>query len=114
MAEHENLKVLKKLAPSQPGAIKLARRYGTALVCVRHRTDAQGRFRYTTIELLVEKTPITPRSDKTVRIKVGLHENQVRTVVRAAGARWEPQTKLWLISRRVAGALNLLDRIVDI
>ena len=106
------LKVLKKLAPDQPGARKLARRYGNALVCVRHRADAKGQCRYTTVELLVETTAIQPRTDKLVKIKIDFNEGHLRTVVRAAGAKWDPKGKVWLLPRRVAGALNLLNRVV--
>ncbi len=38
----EGTRVVKKMSPSQPGALKLARRYGDALICVRYRHDAQG------------------------------------------------------------------------
>ena len=49
------LRVTKKLATTNRGAIKLAQQFGNALVCVRHRTDSEARFRYTTVELLVGK-----------------------------------------------------------
>lgn len=108
-----NLKVLKKLSPHQPGARKLAQRYGELLVCVRHRTDAKKQFRYTTVELFVDKSPVRPRSDKIVRLKLLYDEAPLRAVIQAAGGSWSPQSKLWLLPRRVAGALNLLDRVVD-
>lgn len=37
--------VIKRMAPHQPGAVKLARRYGDALVCVRYRQDPDGQHR---------------------------------------------------------------------
>ena len=43
----ESTRVVKKMSPAQPGAVKLARRFGDALVCVRYRHDAQGQQRYT-------------------------------------------------------------------
>jgi hypothetical protein len=48
------LRVVKKLSPAQPGAIKLGRRYGDALLCVRYRHDNNNQYRYTTVELIVE------------------------------------------------------------
>ena len=107
------LKVLKKLAPDQAGAKKLAQKYGDALVCVRHRTDPGGRIRYTTVELLVERAPIKPRIDRIVGVKIEYNERALQAAVRAAGARWDPQSKLWRMPRRVAGVLRLHDRIVD-
>ncbi|MCK6432721.1 MAG: hypothetical protein L6Q68_06770 [Aquabacterium sp.] len=58
----------KKLSPSSRGALKLAREFGDALVCVRYRTDAKGLYRYTTVELLVDKTEIQPRTDTRRRL----------------------------------------------
>ena len=108
-----NLKVLKKLSPHQPGARKLAQKYGKSLVCVRHRTDAKGQFRYTTVELLVDKTTVQPRSERIVLLKINFNEGRLRTVVRAAGGTWDPNSELWLLPRRVAGVLNLLNRVVQ-
>ena len=111
--EASTLKVLKKLAPSQPGAKKLAAKYGDALVCVRHRTDPIGRFRFTTVELLVERTPIKPRTDRVVGVKIDYGERALQAVARAAGATWDPKARLWRMPRRVAGLLKLHDRIVE-
>ena len=112
-SENANLRVLKKLSPHQPGARKLTQKYGKSLVCVRHRTDAKGHFRYTTVELFVDKTAVQPRSDRLVQLKIDYNEGALRTVVRAAGGTWNAKSKRWLLSRRVAGALNLLDRVVE-
>ena len=49
----EHTRVVKKFSPSQPGAIKLARRYGASLVCVRYRESMDGVTRFITVELLV-------------------------------------------------------------
>ena len=108
------LRVLKKLSPNQPGAVKLTERYGDALVCVRHRTDTSGKFRYTTVELLVETTPVRSPMRRTVQIKIGLLEGQVRSAACLAGATWDTQTELWTISYQAAKVLNLLDRVVEI
>jgi len=100
MTEAAKLKVLKKLAPSQPGAKKLAQKYGDALVCVRHRTDAIGRTRFTTVELLVERVPIKPRTDRIVGVKIDYNERALRALARAAGASWDPKARLWRMPRR--------------
>ncbi|MBL8289689.1 MAG: hypothetical protein JNL85_17030 [Rubrivivax sp.] len=57
-SEAAPLRVVKKLPLGAKGAHKLAQQFGEALVCVRHRVDAQARFRYTTVERRVEKAPI--------------------------------------------------------
>ncbi|MFN4115347.1 MAG: hypothetical protein ACK4F7_02465 [Inhella sp.] len=80
------LRVLRKLAPTTGGACKLARRYGEALVCVRHRVDAQARLRYAKVELLDEVTPIQARSERVVGLRVGARERDVQAMLRAAGA----------------------------
>jgi hypothetical protein len=106
------LRVTKKLAVTNRGAIKLAQQFGDALVCVRHRVDAGARFRYTTVELLVETVEMQPRQSRMVRIKVHPNEYGLRTVVRAAGAVCDSRTGLWHMPKRVATVLRLSSRIV--
>ena len=108
-----HLRVMKKIAPESRGAIKLAKRFGEALVCVRHRIDDKGEFRYTTVELLVEKTAVVPRSDKIVGIRVGPSEKPLQTLVRAAGGTWDSKARVWRLPRRVVGVLKLVDRITE-
>ena len=48
-------RIVKRLAPDQAGAKKLARQYGNALVCVRYRQDPEQGLRYTTVELVVAR-----------------------------------------------------------
>lgn len=50
--------VVKTLWPPQAGTIKLSRRYGPALLCVRYRHDEAGLRRYTTVELIVDEAPV--------------------------------------------------------
>lgn len=107
------LRVTKKLATTNRGAIKLAQQFGDALVCVRHRTDSEARFRYTTVELLVHKAEMQPRQCKMVNIRVNPREYGLKTVVRAAGAVCDSRTGLWRIPKRVATVLRLTGRIVQ-
>ena len=106
------LRVTKKLATTSRGAIKLSQQFGAALVCVRHRVDAHARFRYTTVELLVEKTEMAPRQAKIVSIRVHPEEYGLKTVVRAAGAVCDSKTGLWRLPQRVVTVLRLSARIV--
>ena len=110
--ERSTHRVIKTLAPSDRGALELARRYGDALVCVRHRTDAKGKIRHTTVELLVASTPIRPRSSKMVYVKVEPRERALSAVIQAAGGRWDGMNRLWRLPSRVATILSLRDRVV--
>ncbi|MBL0730743.1 hypothetical protein [Piscinibacter sp. HJYY11] len=105
-------RVTKKYAPSQPGARKLAQRYGAHLVCVRHRQNLEGTIRYTTVELLVEQMPITPR--KTVELlAVRLRgEPELRRQVMALGGQWDGSLGAWWIAKGIVKRLRLMDRVV--
>ncbi len=112
-AERSTYRVVKTLAPTDRGAMTLAAHYGEALVCVRHRTDAKGKLRHTTVELLVDTKPIRPRSVAMVHIRTEPQERTLHAVIRQAGGRWDPKTRLWRLPKRVAGILSLRDRIVQ-
>lgn len=105
-------RVTKKLAASDRGAIKLAQQFGDPLVCVRHRVDPEARFRYTTVELLVEKAEMRPRQSVMVSIRVHPKEYGLRTIVRAAGGLWDRKAGVWRLPKRVATVLRLTGRIV--
>ena len=79
---------------------------------LRHRQDDQGLYRFTTVEILVEKVPIQTRSNPEVAVRVGRLEKSLQTVVRASGGKWDPQARLWRVRRNVAANLGLLERIV--
>ena len=106
------LRITKKLSRTDRGAIKLVQQFGDVLVCVRHRVDAAARFRYTTVELLIDKTEMQPRVERTVSIRVHPDEYGLRTIVRAAGARCDSKTGLWRLPKRVVTVLRLTKRIV--
>ncbi len=74
------LRVTKKLASTSRGAIQLAREFGEALICVRHRTDSAARYRYTTVELLVDKTPVEPCQAQVVNLRINPKEYGLRTL----------------------------------
>jgi hypothetical protein len=114
--EREGVRVLKKLGPEQAGAIKLARRYGDALVCVRYRRNANGNHRYTTVELIVDCVAVEARSgkaDRIVGVRVGFNETQLRQQVRDSGAKWDASARLWRMPLRAAKRLDLLERVVQ-
>ncbi|MDP2823194.1 MAG: hypothetical protein Q8O52_11055 [Sulfuritalea sp.] len=100
--------VLKKLAPGASGTKRLATRFGNALVCVRYRDDpARGR-RLTTVELVVEERPLPGP----LAIRIGYEEAELRGQAKAAGGRWDPKLKLWLLPRAAVRKLKLENRVV--
>jgi hypothetical protein len=110
--------VAKRIAPTQPGAIKLAEQYGDRLVCVRYRHDPTGRYRYTTVELVVSQSRIKPRAErkearlKIVALRLGNAERDLHHLVRAHGAVWDGKAQLFYLRHTVAQALGLLNRAV--
>ena len=107
------LRVVKKLSPHQRGAMTLTKLYGDSLVCVRHRQDAAGAFRYTTVELLIEHHPIAARNAKPVGVRIDFRETRLRQTIRAHGGQWDSQHRVWVIPRKIAAKLDLQDRIVN-
>jgi hypothetical protein len=109
-------RVVKKFAPTQAGALKLARRYGAALVCVRHRHDLEGNTRFTTVELVVEQVPIGKMrqsvGENILNIHVAPTEYELKRRMRAHGGVWDHHTYTWLLSRTVAKQLGLLGRVI--
>jgi hypothetical protein len=113
-AQVTKMRVIKKLDPSNRGAITLAQQFGSSLICVRHRVDAEARFRFTTVELLVDKAEMIPRQPVLVKIRVDPKEFGLRSVVRAAGAQWDSKLGLWTMPKRVVTVLRLSHRIVKL
>ena len=109
----DRLRVSKTLSPAQPGAIKLARKYGSDLLCVRYRLDADGTHRYTTVELIVDRVPVVTRAERIVGVQIRYSETALQTAARSSGAKWDRPAKLWRLPYRVAVALGLRERIVE-
>lgn len=107
------MRVTKKLSPDSRGALKLARQFGGALLCVRHRIDDHGEYRYTTVELLVDKARVQPRAEHVVGVRVDAHEKALQQLVRTAGGAWDHKARVWRLPRRVAAILRLTDRITE-
>ncbi|MEW6707831.1 MAG: hypothetical protein AB1430_23550 [Pseudomonadota bacterium] len=109
-----SLRVAKTYSPDQNGAKRFARRYGDQLVCVRHRLNESGTVRHTTVELLVESTPVASRMRSLVAIRIPPTDRATRTVLLACGAQWQPKQRYWLLQRLVAKNLRLLRHEVPI
>ena len=101
------------LRPGQPGTIKLQRQFGPVLQAVRYRYDATGLYRFTTVELLVEQSPVTRGHslDMLFAVRVGIQETAMRTALRRHGAQWNPKIRRWIVNGRSVQDLDLLHRV---
>ena len=106
------LRVAKTYSPEQNGAKRFARRHGESLVCVRHRLSDDGKTRFTTIELLIETTPVASRAHTLLAIRLASSDKNARILLMACGALWQPNEKYWLVPRLVAKRLGLLHHVV--
>lgn len=107
------LRVTKTLGPDRPGAVRLARQYGEALLCVRYRQDPKGLTRFTTVELIVDRVPISTKSTRIVGVRITFNEEELRLRARNAGAKWDKEARLWRMPLSVAHALGLTGRVVE-
>lgn len=120
LADCRTSHVVKRMAPDQAGAMKLAARFGDRLVCVRYRHDAAKRRRYTTVELVVASAPIKGSAPNTARarkmqivaIRLHIHERDLRVLLYESGATCAPDSGLWYVPKSIAKALGLLHRVV--
>jgi hypothetical protein len=108
--------VVKRLQPEQAGALKLARRFGPALVCVRYRQDERGTHRYTTVEIVVAQGPIqrSRRDREIVNVFIDYDDGKTQAAARAHGARWDGRARVCRMPRHVARRLRLLSRIREV
>ena len=114
MPSWSSLRVAKTYAPEQDGAKRFARRYGDQLVCVRHRLNEAGTVRHTTVELLIESTPVASRARCLVAVRIAPTDRETRMLILACGAEWQAKQRYWLLPRLVAKNLRLLAKIVPI
>ena len=105
------------LKPGQKGTKQLLAQYGDRLICVRYRYDPQRKKRFKTVELLVAERdwepPRPPYADsQIVGLRIGFAEVAARERAKQAGAKWNPDRKVWELRYREAVALKLARRIV--
>ena len=104
-------RVAKKIKPSQRGAIKLARSYGSELLCVRYRENLDGTERLTTVELIVERAVIQKRDDPLVSFKIKQGELELRSLAMSRGATYNGRTFMWQLRRSEVLRMGLKNRI---
>lgn len=109
-------RIVKRLAPDQAGAKKLARQYGGALVCVRYRHDQQQGLRYTTVELVVEQAQLPQQRARatTVYVHISHLDKRLKQQALDEGARWDAQRQAWRMSLQAVRQLGIgLDQILE-
>lgn len=106
--ELADLGVAKTYRPDKDGAKRFARRYGSQLVCVRQRLSHDGTMRHTTVELLVESTPVASRARSLIALRLPPNAKRLRRLLLAHGAQWRPQQRYWLLAHLVAKNLRVL------
>lgn len=107
--EEPPVKIRLSLKPGQRGTKTLTEQYGKDLVCIRFRYDAKTRQRLKTVELIIERMPWSPppspySAETLLPLRIGISELSMRRQAKAAGARWDPEKKLWYVAYgKIAG-----------
>ena len=120
-----NVETRVTLRPGSKGTKRLVERYGERLICVRYRYDLEKKLRYKTVELIVDevqwdpsaRTPSGPAPGKPpvmVGVRIRYEEELLRRDAKAAGARWDPESKVWVMTLQVAKRLGLEARVVAV
>ena len=108
------MQVTKKLAPDQPGAKKLAQRYGEQLLCVRYRQDIEAGRRYTTVELVVDEgpMPIDKRKSVFVYLRIAFDDLVLRQAIRKHGGTWDKRQRMWRMHQDAVHDLQLHHQVL--
>jgi len=106
------LKTRLTLMPGANGTKKLLKRYGNRLVCVRYRYDPERRRRLKTVELIEEESSWIG-SAAIYLVKIGYDEPAAREKAKGAGARWNGERKLWMMTGESVRRLGFEERVVS-
>jgi hypothetical protein len=110
-APGHNWSVGKTMQTDARGAIKLSRRFGNALICVRYRLSPDGTQRMTTVELEVDCVDVQKKTNPAVAVKIYPSETKLIAQAKAKGAWFNAKTRLWRMHQNDAYALGLANRI---
>jgi len=112
----KDVKTCNNLQPGRKGTKRLLEKYGDSLLCVRYRYDARRGVRLKTVELIVEEkalqVPLPFHDEDIVDILVRYSEKSLREMLKAAGGKWDPGSKLWHVSYGAIRGTELTDRIL--
>jgi hypothetical protein len=103
----------KTMQVDTPGALKLTRKYGDALICVRYRMSPDGSERITTIELEVDRVIVQRKANPVVSVKIYASESKLTAMAKAKGARFNAKTRLWRMHKNDALSIGLGQRIAE-
>lgn len=106
-------RVGKAMTPGRPGTLKLQQRFGAPLLLVRYRYDWTGLYRYTTVELLMDMSPVTRglRPQTLYVVRLGRYEQHLKSQARKMGAAWDAGLLRWTLPGHAVQALNLVHRV---
>jgi hypothetical protein len=103
--------VSKTMQADARGAIKLTKKFGEALICVRYRLSPDGAQRITTVELQVDRCEVQHKRNPRVAVKIYPSEVKLMAMAKAKGAWFNNKTRLWRMRKNDAHALGLAKRI---
>ncbi len=122
------MRTLRTLKPGEWETKGLLARHGASLVCVRYRYDEAAREHLKTVELIVQRRSRErePESNgsrqpgagaavagiRKVALRIGLRERDLQRRVKSSGGQWDPDRRVWFVTRDVAERLGLLGRVV--
>ena len=104
-------RVDKTMLAGERGTIKLSRRHGAALVCVRYRVSPDGRERVTTVEVIVERALVQRRREPMEALHLYKSDYALAQRLRAHGGQFDAATRTWFAPRSVVHALGLFERV---
>lgn len=112
-----DMKTQSHLKPGQKGTKRLVAKYGDALLCVRYRYDRVRGLRLKTVEIVVEEKAWLQSSghgdEDIVAIRVAYAEKELRDRLKASGARWDPEERVWHVSYRSIRGTELEGRVLE-
>jgi 6-phosphogluconate dehydrogenase (decarboxylating) len=98
------------------------RRYGNKLVKVRYREDLDKQSVYTTVEVIITQRDIKPATNQSavyaaqnkewVAVQIDFKETQLRATVKALGAKWSIERKVWVMLYQHAVEAGVLNRVI--
>jgi hypothetical protein len=106
----------RRILAGQPGTKRMVEKYGEKLLYIRYKYDSEKRVKYKTVELIEESGIYEgklsrKKAEQIVEIKVEYEEEELRTQVKAAGGKWNPEKKVWEIKYKEVKKLGLEERI---
>ncbi len=107
----QQTRVRKTLWPPQPGTRRWRLTFGPELVCVRYRQSSDRRYRFTTIEVVVDHAPVRERAPAKLdcEFAVGRMSATWRRVLLGVGAKWDAQARVWRLGLAMARAAGITE-----